>query len=206
MSFDEQAKDWDTERRINRAKIISEEISKSIGDGKGLAAMDFGCGTGLISFNLCDRFNSITLIDSSKGMIETLKDKIQNSNINNMAATQLDLAGGDTMHDTFDAIYSSMVLHHIKDTVLIISKFYGLLNDNGYLCIVDLDEEDGSFHKAEPGFDGHNGFDQKKLESILEDAGFESIESKTFYYDEKITEGKSISYSLFLMKARKYNK
>lgn len=103
----------------------------------------------------------------------------------------------------FDVIYNSMVLHHIKDTGAIINKFYELLNKDGYLCIVDLDEEDGSFHRKYPDFDGHNGFNQEKLIEILNNAGFSDVESKTFYYDEKLIEGEKIKYSLFLMKARK---
>ena len=54
MSFDNYAKTWDTEKRINRAKIISNEISNSIDIHKNYSAMEFGCGTGLVSFNLYD--------------------------------------------------------------------------------------------------------------------------------------------------------
>lgn len=86
----------------------------------------------------------------------------------------------------------------------IIKNFYELLNNHGYLCIVDLDEEDGSFHKNYPDFDGHNGFNQEELKKVLIGAGFRDIESNTFFYDEKIIEGQKINYSLFLMKARKY--
>ena len=103
----------------------------------------------------------------------------------------------------FDVIYSSMVMHHIQDTEAIIKDFYQMLNKDGYLCIVDLDEEDGSFHQNYPDFDGHNGFNQKELKTILCKIGFEEIESKTFYYDYKVFDDKKISYSLFLMKAKK---
>lgn len=68
MSFNDYAKTWDTDERINRAKIIAQEISNSIEFGKNYSAMEFGCGTGLISFNLHDKFEGITLVDSSKGM------------------------------------------------------------------------------------------------------------------------------------------
>lgn len=104
---------------------------------------------------------------------------------------------------TYDVIYNSMVLHHIHDTKAIIENFYHLLNKDGYLCIVDLDEEDGSFHKEYPEFDGHNGFNQNDLKYILISAGFKDIEANIFLSDEKIIDGKKIKYSFFMMKARK---
>jgi len=204
MNFDDYAQTWDTEKRIDRAKVIANEISDSLGIDRAYSAMEFGCGTGLVSFNLCDRFENITLIDSSKGMIDILNSKIEKYEVNNMNASQKDLLKGDSLNMTFDVIYSSMVLHHIPDTLAIIKKFYELLNTDGYLCIVDLDEEDGSFHKDFSDFDGHNGFNQEELKSLLSGAGFNDIESSVFYYDEKMIEDEKVKYSLFLMKARKY--
>ncbi len=204
MSFDEYAKTWDTDKRINRAKIIANEINKSISIDKNCSAMEFGCGTGLVSFNLYDRFKRITLVDSSKGMIDILNSKINKYRVNNMVTKHLDILADKNALDTkFDVIYNSMVLHHINNTSLIIGKFHKLLNNDGYLCIVDLNEDDGSFHKEYPDFDGHNGFNQEKLKGSLISVGFSDIESNTFYYDEKIIEGEKVKYSLFLMKARK---
>ena len=204
MSFDDYAKTWDTDKRINRAKKVANEIRNSIDSEINYSAMEFGCGTGLVSFNLYDKFKKITLIDSSNGMMEILNSKINESKVNNMVTNCVDILEEDSIDMKFDVIYNSMVLHHINDTEAIIKKFHELLNKDGYLCIVDLDEEDGSFHKKYPDFDGHNGFNQEKLKSILLKVGFNDIESNTFYYDEKIIEGQKINYSLFLMKARKY--
>ncbi|MCB2359743.1 class I SAM-dependent DNA methyltransferase [Clostridium estertheticum] len=204
MSFDEYAKTWDTDKRINRAEIIANKINESIPIDKNYSAMEFGCGTGLVSFNLYDRFKRITLVDSSKGMIDILNFKINKYKVNNMVTKHLDiLADKDVLDTKFDVIYNSMVLHHINDTSLIIGEFYELLNNDGYLCIVDLDEDDGSFHKEYPDFNGHNGFNQEKLKGILISAGFSDIESNTFYYDKKVIDAETFNYSLFLMKARK---
>jgi 2-polyprenyl-3-methyl-5-hydroxy-6-metoxy-1,4-benzoquinol methylase len=202
MFFDDYAKKWDTDRRINRAKIISEEISNSIEINKEYSAMEFGCGTGLISFNLVEKFENITLIDSSKGMIDVVKEKIEKYEVDNMKPYAIDLFNEEII-EKFDLIYTSMVLHHIQDISGLANKFYTLLNDGGQVIIVDLDKEDGSFHKNEPGFNGHNGFDQEKLKEIFIEVGFRDAESTTFFYDEKKIEGKNIKYSLFIMKAQK---
>lgn len=204
MSFDNYAKSWDTDERIDRAKIIANEISKSIAIDKNYSAMEFGCGTGLVSFNLYDKFKDITLVDSSKGMIDILGSKIDKYEVNNMLPYHLDISNENSIDKKFHVIYNSMVLHHIQDTEAMINTFYQLLNKDGCLCIVDLDKEDGSFHKKYPDFDGHNGFIQDDLKNILIGAGFENIESNTFFYGEKSIEDRKVNYSLFLMKARKY--
>ncbi|WML33003.1 class I SAM-dependent methyltransferase [Clostridium sp. OS1-26] len=204
MSFDNYARNWDTDERINRAKIISNEIINSIDNSKNYSAMEFGCGTGLVSFNLYNKFKNITLVDSSEGMIDVLKSKIDKYEVNNMIPYCLDISKGNLLSMKFDVIYNSMVLHHIHDTKAIIKSFYELLNEDGYLCIVDLNEEDGRFHKNYPEYDGHNGFNQDDLKSILIGCGFKDIESNTFFYGKKIINGQEINYSLFLMKARKF--
>jgi ubiquinone/menaquinone biosynthesis C-methylase UbiE len=204
MSFDNYAKTWDTDKRIDRARVIANEISNSIVINENYSAMEFGCGTGLVSFNLYEKFKSIALIDSSKEMIHTLDSKIEKYKVTNMIPYHLDITNKTSLDMKFDIIYTSMVLHHIHDTKAIIKRFYELLNKDGYLCIVDLDEEDGSFHKNYPEFDGHNGFNQDDLKNTLSSCGFKDIEANTFYYDEKTIESEKVMYSLFLMKGRKY--
>jgi ubiquinone/menaquinone biosynthesis C-methylase UbiE len=204
MSFDNYAKTWDTDERIDRAKVVANKISNSIDINKDYSAMEFGCGTGLVSFNLYDKFKNITLVDSSKGMIDILESKIDNYKVNNMFPYHLDISNGSSIDTKFDVIYNSMVLHHIDNTEDITKTFYELLNKDGYLCIVDLDEEDGSFHKNYPDYDGHNGFNQEALKNILINSGFKDIEANTFFYGEKVIEGEKVNYSLFIMKGRKY--
>ena len=146
------------DKRINRAKIIADEISNSVGFNENNSAMEFGCGTGLVSFNLYDKFRSIALFDSSKGMIDLLNSKIAKYEVTNMVPYHLDISNQISLDMKFDVIYNSMVLHHIHEIEAIIKNFYQMLNIDGYLYIVDLDEEDGSFHKNYLDFDGHNGF------------------------------------------------
>lgn len=204
MSFDNYAKTWDTDIRLNRAKIIADAISGSIGINENYSAMEFGCGTGLVSFNLYNKFKSIALVDSSEGMIDILSSKINKYEITNMVPYHLDISSKNILDMKFDVIYTSMVLHHISDTKTIIKKLHQLLNKDGYLCIVDLNEDDGSFHKTYSEFDGHNGFNQEDLKSILLSCGFTDIESNTFFNDEKIIDDQKVNYSLFLMTGRKF--
>jgi hypothetical protein len=94
-----------------------------------------------------------------------------------------------------------MTLHHISDTDRILGRFHQLLNETGYLCIADLDREDGAFHG--PGFEGHKGFDRDEMASRVSQGGFEDIGFSTVFEVEKEVDGGRRSFPVFLMTARK---
>lgn len=202
MDFDIQSISWDDERRIKRAKVIAEQIAHTVNLKKYDNALEFGCGTGLVSFNLYDKLKAITCMDISQGMIDILNSKIQQNKVNNMVAYQHNI-NENRIIPQYDLIYTSMALHHIVDIGITLTSLYRLLKQDGSLCIVELNEDDGSFHKAEKDFNGYNGFDQKKLQKILEKIGFEAITSHTFYYDKKVIEEVNVDYSLFIMTGKK---
>lgn len=202
MTFDEYAKNWDTDYRIQRGKLISEEIEKSLEGATVSNAMEFGCGTGLVGFNLLYRFDTMSLVDTSKGMLDVVRAKIDQYKVNNVVGIECDLSNNGVIDDTFDVIFSSMVLHHIHDTTHLLNTFKKMTNPDGYLIIVDLNEEDGKFHKEFHGFDGHNGFKQEELKAMLSDAGYSDIEFHTFYKDFRHFKDEDVPYSLFIMKAR----
>lgn len=202
MDFNYLARQWDDSRRIERAKIISNEIRKNLGEIKLNKGLEFGCGTGLITFNLTDLFNDVTLIDISSEMIEVVNEKIEKFNLNNSKAISCDLMKSDNL-EKYDCIYTSMAMHHIIDVEEILNRFHEILNEKGKLCIVELNKDNGDFHKNEEGFNGHNGFSQKVLKNILEKYGFKNINSYTFYNSYKEVGCEKIEYSLFIIFAEK---
>jgi len=128
-----------------------------------------------------------------------LQDKIDAFGINNMRAAQLDLVSDPLPSDRYSLIYSLMTFHHIDDTDKILRDLFSLLVSPGYLCIADLDSEDGSFHG--PGFTGHQGFDRNALESKVLQTGFSSVNFTTVF---EITKGeKQTRFPVFLMIARR---
>ena len=82
--FDAKAKEWDKNLdKLKRAKAFAIEIIDYIKPDKTKNALEFGCGTGLLSFELKGAFNQITLADTSEGMIDVLKEKIKKQGIKN---------------------------------------------------------------------------------------------------------------------------
>ena len=204
MNFDDVAREWDNEKRIDRAKIIADKIKTTISVAENKTAMEFGCGTGLISFNLSHVFENITLIDNSQGMINVVNEKIKKLNLENINSYCYDLVE-NSLDEKYHIIYSSMALHHILDIDKILKKFYNMINSNGTLCIVDLNEDDGRFHKNEAGFSGHNGFSKEWMKNILEANKFSNVKSQTFYKSSKKIDDEEVEYSLFIITADKIN-
>jgi len=203
MDFKGRAKKWDNDVMIKRSEVVAEKISELVGNQKESSVMEYGCATGLISFNLMDKFKKITLMDSEEEMINVVKEKIEVYGTTNVMPVNIDLEKETYSKEKFDIIYTSMTLHHILDTENIIKVFYNLLNENGILCIVELDKEDGSFHINEKDFDGHNGFEHTCMENAFKKAGFSNIKSETFFSGKKTYQDKIIPYSMFYTIAHK---
>ena len=204
MHFDTQAKDWDNDpTKTERAKIFAKEITNFIKPNINWNAMEFGSGTGLLSYQLKDDFETITLIDKSKGMINVLNDKIEKSGITNFKPLLLDLLEDNLNIGKFNVIFTLMTLHHIIDLNKILNIFNSLLKNDGYLCIADLVKEDSSFHINHPDFDGHNGFDKNELSAFLIQNGFNVEYYNICFEINKEVENITKTYPLFLMICKK---
>jgi len=202
--FDTKAKEWDNNPdKLKRAKAFAIEIIDYIKPDKTKNALEFGCGTGLLSFELKDAFNVITLADTSEGMINVLKEKIKKQGIKNFKPFLGDVLQENIGITDIDVIYTLMTLHHINNLDKAFKSFHNILNNNGYLCIADLVEEDGSFHAPELNFDGHKGFSKKVLSAKLADYGFKMEYYSIPHTIEKQQANSIKKYPLFLMIAKK---
>lgn len=197
MNFDELAKEWDNEKNLIRAKSIGDEIKRLLDDKKGLRAMDFGCGTGLVSFYLKDYFSDILLVDLSDGMIDEANRKIQDTKVENLHTWKGNILEYNE-RKKFDVIYAPLVLHHIDNYREIIVKLKNLLEDGGSLIIIDMIKDNGAFHKDSTVVPVHNGLDPKVIKTMLEDIGFDCItDSNEFFEGTKEKGGNTVHFKLF---------
>ncbi|MCX6155276.1 MAG: class I SAM-dependent methyltransferase [Candidatus Kapabacteria bacterium] len=206
MNFDEKAINWDAKlEHTERAQILAAEIRQIIQPNPQMTAFEFGCGTGLLSFSLKNDFKKITLGDSSKGMIDVLSKKIQTENIHNFQPLLIDLTKEENPDlGGFDVIYTSMTLHHITDINNLMKLFNKLLPTNGYLCIADLDREDGSFHSHSDNFNGYFGFQRSDIENYYLTNGFEVIYYNIALMMNKIVDsGETKQFPVFLIVGKK---
>jgi ubiquinone/menaquinone biosynthesis C-methylase UbiE len=199
--FDARAATWDDDpAKIERAQAVADAIVARVPISPAMRALEYGCGTGLLSFMLRARLGDITLADVSEGMLAVAARKIAAAGDASMRAVKLDFFADPVPARSFDVIYSLMTLHHIPDTEGILERFRAALGEPGYLCIADLDTEDGSFHGA--GFDGHLGFDRGELAAKARRAGFASVAFTTAYRLTKAVGNERRTFPIFLMVAR----
>jgi ubiquinone/menaquinone biosynthesis C-methylase UbiE len=174
-NFDDAAASWDEEpRRVKLASEIAAAIRKHVPISTEWDALDFGCGTGLVTLSLAEHLGSIVGLDGSQGMLDRLQSKIQDMGAVNVCSVLCDLEKGELPHGTFNLITSAMTLHHIPDIVPPLSALRTLLHPGGWIALADLESENGSFHDDPTGI-FHHGFSGKELTEILEKAGYASI-------------------------------
>ena len=202
-NFDERAKDWDSDpKKVERARVVADAIRAALPLSADMTALEYGCGTGLLSFALQSDLGQITLADTSQGMLDVLGEKIAETGVANMHPMQLDLSTDPLPNERFHITYSLMTLHHIHDAKGILHKFHALLEPHGYLLIADLEEEDGSFH-TDGTTDVHHGFNRNELQRWVENAGFKDVLFSTVYEIKKTVDGAEKIFPVFLMSARK---
>ncbi len=197
--FDVLASTWDQKSiRVEIAQAFVKTVKEKIANIKEFDLLDYGCGTGLISFGFVEDVKSITGMDFSEGMLEVYNQKIEEYDLNNVKCEKHNINDNHLPQDSFDLIVTSMTLHHIKDTADFISKANLALKPNGYLAISDLDKEDGSFHdRGNEGVE-HFGFDKEQLSMILKQNGFEIIFYENVYIAKEY-------YPIFCAIAQKSN-
>lgn len=187
--FDKQAAAWDDNPvRAELADAIAAFICTTIPLNKQFLVLDYGCGTGILSFLLSDKVDSICAVDISDGMLEQVRKKIIDRNVNNIHAVNFDITKDSPLNRTFDLIVSAMATHHIEDAFAAITKLTELLNPGGWIAIADLCTEDGSFHEKDVAL--HNGFEPAeiaehlkslKMTSVLYENVFEIYRNEKFY-------------------------
>jgi len=176
MSIDQfahKSKSWDmNSKRVQNAKSIAQLITENVTLSSTMRVMDFGAGTGLLSYFIAPYVDTIVAVDNSPSMLEKFKEKSSEFDAKT-EVIELDLSQTD-IHQTFDGIISSMTIHHIKDTEALFKKFYKMLNQDGFIAIADLESEDGTFHSDNQGV-FHFGFEREVLEKMAKEIGFKEV-------------------------------
>ncbi len=192
--FDSRARVWDNDKmHLDRSEAIAAELEKIVPADNSFKALEYGAGTGILSFILKYKFSEIVLMDSSREMIKVCEEKKEFFNTPHIHPLWFDLEHNDYV-GKFDIIYNQMVLHHVNNIDLILGKFHSLLKPGGILAIADLYPEDGSFHGPEVKV--HLGFDPARLIETLDHKGFSHGEYKTCFVVKRPT---GIEYPVFLL-------
>ena len=173
--FDAKAATWDADpAKVARAAAVARAIAIAVPLGPSTRPLEYGAGTGLVAQALRERVGPVTLADTSAGMRDVMRAKVDAGALADARIWDLNLETEPAPADEqFDVIVTVLTLHHIHDLARVLGGFARLLAPGGHLCIADLEQEDGSFHGAD--FVGHHGFDRTALARDLADADFSDI-------------------------------
>ena len=195
--FANKSKSWDmNSTRVQNAKGIAQLIVNNIKIDKSMELMDFGAGTGLLSYFIAPYIKKIVAVDNSPSMLLEFENKCDEFSCHT-EIIERDLSS-DTLERKFDGIISSMTIHHLEDIPALFSKLYTMLDEGGFIAIADLDSEDGSFHSDNTGV-FHYGFDRQLLTRYAKEVGFSDI---TFSLANEISKPHA-TFTVFLMTAIK---
>ncbi len=169
--FDAVAATWDEKpARVRLAREVTAAILRQVQLSHHMAALDYGCGSGLVTLGIQPYVKRIVGADSSREMLEMLTRKVQVQGIKNVSARLIDLTCRESLENDFDLIVSSMTMHHVCDVAAMIATFVRVLKPGGWLALADLEAEDGSFHDDPTGV-CHHGFERGFMHALLTEKG-----------------------------------
>lgn len=195
--FNQAAAEWDKgDMRQNIAQGVFETIASRIALLPHMEILDFGAGTGLLSFKIAPQVRTVVGVDLSEKMLEQMAAK--NTPALNVRPLCRDIMA-EPLSERFDGIVSSMAMHHVEDTKKLFETFYLHLKRDGFVAIADLEAEDGTFHSH--GNEGvhHFGFERDTLRQTIQAAGFKNVRFNVAYVVEK----EDGTYPIFLVTATK---
>ncbi len=203
-NFDAEAAQWDANPgRVKLAAGVAEAIIREVRPAKEMDALDFGCGTGLVTLRLQPLVRTITGVDSSAGMLGVLEEKVRSQGLANVRTRLLDFEKGERIDEQFHLVVSSMTMHHVPDTTALFGQWYDLLRPGGIVAAADLDAEDGSFHGDNTGV-FHKGFERKRVAELLRGAGFRDVRDTTAaVMTREAPGGGTREFPVFLVTGRK---
>ena len=204
-NFDTAAATWDEKpQRVKLANDIADAIIREVAITDTMNALDFGCGTGLLTLQLQPLVRTIIGADSSQGMLDILNNKIAANGWDNICSMHLEPEQDDTLKGKYHLIVTSMTLHHVKEIEPLFAAFHAAMVPGGILCLADLDLDQGLFHDDNTGV-FHCGFDRTTLRTALNKAGFVDVRDLTAAEIVKPAggDGATKSFAVFLITAKK---
>ncbi|KAK9760703.1 hypothetical protein K7432_014991 [Basidiobolus ranarum] len=174
--FNKFAKEYDQDPNCSQGVDIGKAILRELGsllDKSKTVAMDFGCGTGLVSQQMYPHVHQLVGVDASKGMVEVYNEKFAKHEIDNAHAECVELTAAESDGSNgekwvfkdqldgkrFDLIFTSMAWHHVENIDMMAWILKNYLKDGGKLVVADIrkngeqntsnsDESDKHAHKA----------------------------------------------------------
>ncbi len=123
--YDKGEENWDS--------FEKDYLKPYINESKGKKTLDAGAGTGRLSLKLLKAGADVTALDISPEMLDLLKRKT--GEIETVEGELEDMPFED---ETFDMVFSSLALVHLKKITPFLDECYRVLKDDGKLVLVNV--------------------------------------------------------------------
>lgn len=141
-----------------------------------LTIADLGAGEGAFALLLAARARKVIAVDSSARMIEVGREQAARHGVHNIDFRQGDMEEIPIGTGEVDLVFFSQSLHHALHPERALAEAARILGDSGRIVVLDLARH--RFEEAREMYaDEWLGFSEAELETMLENAGFSSIET-----------------------------
>ncbi|MCF8295756.1 MAG: class I SAM-dependent methyltransferase [Bacteroidales bacterium] len=200
--FDLKAQGWDENPvHLERSTAIAQAMIQALPLSPSMKALEFGAGTGILSFLLEDYVQEIVLVDTSIEMLKVCSQKMEQRNSRKLKTLAINLEDTTYTGEHVDLIFSQMALHHVKNIQAILQHFSSILNPGGYLVIADLYPEDGTFHSSAEEI--HLGFEPRQLAKLMSNCGINYLSDNKVFSIKRNNEDSTKEFPVFLLIAQK---
>ncbi len=203
--FDDLAPSFDQEpRRVALAASVAQAIREAVPLRPTWRLLDYGTGTGLVALNLLPQVDEVVAVDTSRAMLDVLREKAAAAGLEHVTTTLCDLTATPWGGPPVDVVVSSMTLHHLADVPLVLRRAVAALQPGGWIAVADLDTESGHFHRPEEPGVHHHGFDRAQIAGWLTAAGCADVTTReACRFTRPCPDGREREYTVFLAAGRR---
>jgi len=180
MTWDDYADDWDEDegaRAYSQSafECLTRLCAERAVHLEGARVCDFGCGTGLLTEKLAPVCAEVVAVDTSAGMVERLRRKIDRRGLTNVHTTT-EAVEQAVNHNTifgrpFDVVVCSSVCAFLDDYAMTTSTLVRLLRPGGLFVQWDWELDP---HSQEPF-----GLTREQVQVTLSRSGLEAVQVTT---------------------------
>lgn len=155
------------------------------------AALDYGSGTGRLSFALAARFERVTAADISRSMIGVLESRAADRGLTNISTVDLNETSPGPDHDVAFSLITLQHFQTLENVSGALEKIARALRPGGY-AIVDFPTPPASMRRrVQPRYQAHRALKALKMPSTFLDriglSGISMLYEAPNHFEERLS-------------------